>query len=81
GTAFQEALRAMRSVVGARYVFADETGLLGYHDHFAMKPIEAHMPSAAVAPRTVEEIQALLKIARDHSVPVWTISTGRNLGY
>jgi len=81
GTAFQEALRAMRSVVGARYVFADETGLLGYHDHFAMKPIEAHMPSAAVAPRTVEEIQALLKIARDHSVPVWTISTGRNFGY
>jgi len=78
---FAGALDAMRAIVGRGWVFADELSLLGYHDHFAMKPPEAHAASAAVAPRTVEEIQRILEVARDHGIPVWTISTGRNLGY
>ncbi len=78
---FQEALRAMRAVVGTANVFSNEAELLGYHDHFAMKPVAAHLASAAAAPKNVEEIQSLLKIAREHGVPVWTVSTGRNLGY
>lgn len=78
---FAEALRAMRAIVGEQWVFSEEPQLLGYHDHFALKPIEAHAASGAVAPANVEQIQALLKVAREHSIPVWTISTGRNLGY
>src|SRR5690606_15435045 len=79
--AFAEALRAMRGIVGDSFVFAEEPQLVGYRDHFAMKPPEAHAASAAVAPKSVEEIQQLLAVAREHGIPVWTISTGRNLGY
>lgn len=78
---FAEALRAMRAIVGEAFVFAEEPQLVGYRDHFALKPPEAHAASAAVAPKSVEEIQGLLKVAREHGIPVWTISTGRNLGY
>src|SRR5690606_35571105 len=79
--AFAEALRAMRGIVGDSFVFAEEPQLVGYRDHFAMKPPEAHAASAAVAPKRVEEIQQLLAAAREHGIPAWTISTGRSLGY
>jgi len=79
--AFTEAMGAMRAIVGKAYVFTSEPELVGYKDHFAMKPPEEHAASGAVAPRTVEEIRQLLKIARDFGIPLWTISTGRNLGY
>ncbi|MDB5688657.1 MAG: oxidoreductase [Sphingomonas bacterium] len=78
---FGDALNAMRTIVGRAYVFSDEPQMTGYRDHFALSPPEEHAASGAVAPRNVEEIQRLLKVARDYRVPVWTISTGRNLGY
>jgi FAD/FMN-containing dehydrogenase len=37
--------------------------------------------SPAVAPYTVEEVQAVVRIANEHSIPLYPISTGRNLGY
>ncbi len=80
-SAFLSALDALRAIVGPRNVFADDNQLLGYHDHFAMKPLAAHAPSGAVAPTGVDQIQRILAVARDHGIPVWTISTGRNLGY
>ena len=39
------------------------------------------IPSGAVLPGTVEELQAILKIANGKKVPLWTISLGRNYGY
>ncbi len=79
--AFEEALTALRSIVGPRNVFADDDQLIGYNDHFAMKPLEEHAPSGAVAPTSVEQIQRILGVASRFGIPVWTISTGRNLGY
>ena len=40
-----------------------------------------HQPSGAVAPANVEEIQAILKVANHYRIPLWVISTGKNLGY
>ena len=37
--------------------------------------------SAAVAPDTVEQVQAIVRIANRYKIPLYTISTGRNLGY
>ena len=37
--------------------------------------------SAAVAPETVEQVQQVVKIANRYSIPLYTISTGRNLAY
>ena len=42
---------------------------------------EERIPSAAVAPHSVEEVQAVVKIANAFKVPIYPISTGKNLGY
>lgn len=78
---FDSALDALRAIVGPRNVFSDSDQLVGYNDHFAMKPPEEHAPSGAVAPTSVDQIQRVLAVVREHGIPVWTISTGRNLGY
>ncbi len=81
-TDFKQAVAALRKAVGERWVFTDdETELRTYRDVYSTTPDAAHMPSAAVAPVTVEEIQAILKVARDYRIPLWTISTGKNYAY
>src|SRR5699024_10098929 len=37
--------------------------------------------SAAVAPATVEEVQQIVRIANQYKIPLFPISTGKNLGY
>lgn len=37
--------------------------------------------SAVVAPSSVPEVQALMKLANEFEIPVWPFSIGRNLGY
>jgi 4-cresol dehydrogenase (hydroxylating) len=78
---FREAVGAMREIVGPRWVFDERPELQGYHDHFALRDPALTAPSAAVAPAGVEEIQRILAVARKYRVPLWTVSTGRNLAY
>ncbi|MDE0284935.1 MAG: FAD-dependent oxidoreductase, partial [Gammaproteobacteria bacterium] len=79
---YHKAVAELRKAIGDRWVFTDdETELRTYRDVYSTTPDEAHMPAAAVAPRTVEEIQAILRIARDYRIPLWTISTGKNYAY
>jgi len=42
---------------------------------------EDRVPSAAVAPDTLEQVQAAVRIANQFKIPIWTISTGKNLAY
>ena len=42
---------------------------------------ELHTPSAAMYPHTVAEIQAIVAIANKYKTPLWTVSTGKNMGY
>jgi 4-cresol dehydrogenase (hydroxylating) len=37
--------------------------------------------SAALRPRSVDQVPAIVSIARDHSIPLYPISTGKNWGY
>ena len=39
------------------------------------------MASAAVSPTTVEQVQQIVGIANRYKIPLYAISTGRNLGY
>ena len=79
---YNQAIEELRQVVGAEWVVTDEQQeLRTYRDVYSTLPDEANMPSAAVAPRTVEEIQAILSIARSYQIPLWTISTGKNYAY
>ncbi|KAI6082853.1 putative vanilly-alcohol oxidase [Hypoxylon rubiginosum] len=42
---------------------------------------ERNVPSAAVCPSSVAEIQAFLKVVNEFKIPIWTFSRGKNLGY
>lgn len=39
------------------------------------------LPAAGVFPTSVEQVQAVLRIAKEFDVPIWPVSTGKNWGY
>jgi 4-cresol dehydrogenase (hydroxylating) len=72
-------LEAIRAAIGADHVLTDED-IYEFRDQFFHRDWTHHDPSAVVQPATVDEIQAVLRIAHEHGVPIWTNSQGRNLG-
>ena len=79
---FEQACDELREVLGQKRVYTDDVNeLRSYRDVYATLPDEAHMPSAAVAPESVEEIQLILAVTRKYTSPLWTISTGKNFAY
>src|SRR5579863_9393916 len=46
-----------------------------------MNEPEERIASGAVAPSTTEEVQQIVRIANRYRIPLYTISTGKNLGY
>src|SRR5207253_414968 len=76
----RQAVRAFESVLGAGKVFFEDLDRTSYHDKFAIDDAR-HLPAGAVAPTSVEEVQAVMKIANQYRLPVWPISRGKNLGY
>src|SRR5690606_27531144 len=80
---FADALAEMRSAVGEEWVFTAPEDLNTYRDFYSVlwdEP-EERVASAAVAPATVEEVQAVVRAANERRIPLYPISTGRNLGY
>lgn len=76
------ALRDFGRIVGAANVFSGEEDRKAYSDHFASDAMEEqHRPAGGVAPQNVEEVQAILRAANQHKVPLWPISRGKNFGY
>lgn len=82
-TQFEAALRSFRDAVGSDWVFSSAEDLALYRDPFspAWGEPEERLASAAVAPASVQEVQAVVRAANEHRVPLFPISTGRNLGY
>ncbi len=80
---FVRALDELAAAVGREWVFTSDEDVNLYRD--AYSPFkgeeEDRVPSAAVAPDSVEQVQAIVRIANRYKLPLWTISTGRNLGY
>ncbi|KAK5633895.1 hypothetical protein RRF57_009609 [Xylaria bambusicola] len=52
-----------------------------YGDPYAIVNQNQHIPSGAVRPASVEELQQVLRLANRFGIPLWTVSRGRNLGY
>ncbi len=80
---FSAALKEFESAIGKKWVFTSEEDVALYRD--AYSPFwgeeEERVASAAVAPDGVEEVQAIVRIANTYKIPIYPISTGRNLGY
>jgi len=78
-----EARRALETALGADKVFFEALDQRSYQDKFAVDD-SAHHPAGAVAPETVEEIQAVVRIANESNesrLPIFPIARGKNLGY
>jgi len=78
---FRSALNAFASVVGSEWVLDTDQDREAYLDLYAPGNEESHAASAAVAPATAEEVQAIVRLANEHKVPLWPISRGKNFGY
>lgn len=78
---FAGAIKAMRSVVGDEWVFGDPEAVMPWGKTYIPDPNGRHVPLGAVCPRTVEEVQEIVRIANKFKQPIWPISTGKNMGY
>lgn len=78
---FDQAINAFTRIVGAQWVLNTDEDRTTYLDAYAPGNAETYAPSAAIAPQSVEEIQALLKVANEYKIPLWPFSRGKNLGY
>ena len=80
---FSAALEQFEAAVGKEWVFTSDEDVDLYRDSYSpfWHEDEEPIPSAAVAPDGVEHVQAIVRIANRYKIPLWTISTGKNLGY
>ena len=80
---FREAIKQFEAAVGKESVFTSDEDVALYKDSYSVflgEPEEI-VASAAVAPDSVEQVQKVMKIANNFKVPIFPISTGKNLGY
>ncbi|HEX4023372.1 MAG TPA: FAD-binding oxidoreductase [Steroidobacteraceae bacterium] len=80
---FADAIRQFEAVVGSDWVFTRDEDVALYRD--AYSPLwgepQERLASAAIAPDAVEQVQQIVRIANTFKIPLYTISTGRNLAY
>jgi len=79
--AFADALRELREIVGQEWVISDAEALAKYDDPYPVGEDVAAGPAAVVCPDTVEQVQAIVRVANKHGLPLSPISTGKNNGY
>ena len=80
---FAAALEQFSQVVGTTWVFSKDEDVELYRDAFSpfLGEPEERWASAAVAPAEVSQVQQIVRIANRYRIPLYPISTGRNLGY
>jgi 4-cresol dehydrogenase (hydroxylating) len=78
---FAVAIDALRKAVGDQWVLTSEEDRGTYMDPYSIGDPHEHEPCGAVAPRSTDELQSVLKIANRYKIPLWPISMGKNLAY
>lgn len=80
---FKKALAKFEKALGKAWVFSKEDDLALYRDAYSPQwdDEDEPIPSLALAPKSTEEVQAIVKIANEFKIPLFPISTGKNLGY
>ncbi len=78
---FKSALRGFADAVGEQWVLVSDEDRHSYLDAFAPGDADEHACAAAVAPKSAEEVQAVVKVAARYGIPLWPVSSGRNLAY
>lgn len=71
-------LERAEEIVGNEHVVLE---LDRYLDDYALGDRHRHAPVGAVRPGSVDQVQAIMRLANELGVHVWPIGQGRNLGY
>ncbi|MBM7061036.1 FAD-binding oxidoreductase [Pseudomonas sp. UL073] len=76
-------MNEFKRIVGDQWVYTSEEDLRLYRDAYSpyLGEAEERIASAAVAPDGVEQVQAIVRAANRFKIPLYPISTGKNLGY
>ncbi|MET0292020.1 MAG: FAD-binding oxidoreductase [Steroidobacteraceae bacterium] len=80
---FAKALKEFEAAIGKEWVITDPDEIHPYRDYFSMLKDQDDelVPSAAVCPASVEQVQAVVRIANRYKLPLYAISTGKNFAY
>ena len=80
---FTAALEQFARIVGDQWVFTTDEDMELYRDSYSILWGEAdeRTASAAVAPDNADQVVELVKVANRYRIPIYPISTGKNLGY
>ena len=80
---FASALGQLAAAIGKDWVLTSDEDLKPYRDHYSPVPLvdDELIPSAAVGPNAVEQVQAIVRIANRFKIPLYPISTGKNFAY
>ncbi|MGE0136922.1 MAG: FAD-dependent oxidoreductase [Ilumatobacteraceae bacterium] len=75
------ALADFERIVGADSVIAADDELRSFRDPFQPASWDVYTASAVVSPTTVEEVQAIVRVANERKISLWTHGQGKNNGY
>lgn len=76
---FARGVREFSRIVGEAHVSVSPAELVPYaHDVIMVPPI---WPSAVVRPGSVEEVRRIARAANALRIPLWPLSTGKNIAY
>ncbi len=80
---FAKALKEFEAAIGKEWVITDPEEIHPYRDYFSVLKDQDDelVPSAAVCPASVEQVQAVVRTANRYKVPLYAISTGKNFAY
>lgn len=77
---FEAALAELRDALGADWVIPGD-GEGEFRDPFQPAEWTAFWPSAVVQPASADQVQAVVRVAAKHGIPLWSQGQGRNNGY
>ena len=79
--ALDRALEAFAAELGSDAVVTSPSELLEYRDPYTYRGSDEFDAAGVVMPTSTEQVQAVVRIANEHKVPLWTFSQGRNNTY
>ena len=81
GATLSSAITRFEEIVGAEHVLTAGAEFLEFRDPFQPPGWDDYTPSAVVQPASVEQVQAIVRVANELGVPLWANGQGRNNGY
>jgi 4-cresol dehydrogenase (hydroxylating) flavoprotein subunit len=76
-----DAVARFEALLGADAVRSAPEDLVDFLDPYPFGDQAEFAPGAVVSPSSVEEVQAIVRVANELRVPLWPVSRGKNNGY